>query len=369
MRKLRIRNIVFIIALSILLSSVSTYKITIASFTARNIFLEDIPATSNYVVRNDGSYTWVIQDNGDIVNSNTNDDAALQYSIDQTTSNGGTVTVLRGTYSATVTLKNQVTLVLNKGVSSITVNIDAGADATLIDMESSIYKQWESGSLIFHIEDGAIVTSQNLTSTTLSVSDGTFGSISDYVAINSSGIWLTGTARKRKELIFEAQSIKLPSANAPTESSINVGASGNIVEHSWDFDTGRGADDQLFFVIHSPLDIDKSETVEFHLTWKPKTGWASGNYTWCLEYILKTKGSQHGGDYNASAGNPTTIQMVVTPSNDDDFIETEFTDEINMDADQTLSCRLYLDKSASFGDAEGQFRFVEIEYYTNSLGK
>ena len=259
MRKLGVKKIVLVVALSILLTSVFTYNIAIGAFTARNIYLEDIPATSNYVVRNEGAYTWVTQDNGDIVNSSTNDEVALQYSIDQTTVNGGTVTVLSGTYSATVTLKNQVTLILNKGTSSITVNIDAGANATLIDMESSIYKQWENGSLKLHIDGETIYA----------------GGDTNYVAVNSSGLSLSGTARVYRGAWVPATGLKAAIAKPAT--FVDHGISG-----AWEF--SDNAEEQVVANIRIPSDADITEDLTILIGWSSPA--QSLNCAWNISYLL-----------------------------------------------------------------------------------
>jgi len=79
------------------------------------------------------------------------DDAAIQWGIDRCTSHGGSVYVkaptYTGTYSASVTLKDNVTLILDKGATTITVTIDSGADATLVDYENGYRKEWVAGVL------------------------------------------------------------------------------------------------------------------------------------------------------------------------------------------------------------------------------
>ena len=79
------------------------------------------------------------------------DDAAIQWGIDRCTSHGGSVYVkaptYTGTYSASVTLKDNVTLILDKGARGITVSIDSGADGTLVDYENGYRKEWVAGVL------------------------------------------------------------------------------------------------------------------------------------------------------------------------------------------------------------------------------
>lgn len=102
----------------------------------------------SFIVLVDGStYKAFNGTTGALGTSGSNDDTVIQYAVDQTTTNGGSVFVMSGSYSASVTLKDNVTLILDKGASTITVTIDSGADATLIDYENGYRKEWVSGSL------------------------------------------------------------------------------------------------------------------------------------------------------------------------------------------------------------------------------
>jgi len=87
----------------------------------------------------------------------TDDDAAIQWGIDKSTTFGGTVYVkapsYTGTYNAAVTLKNKVTLILESGATGISVTIDSGATATLLDYHNYDFKHWENGLLTTFIED------------------------------------------------------------------------------------------------------------------------------------------------------------------------------------------------------------------------
>ena len=82
---------------------------------------------------------------------------AIQWGIDNCTTYGGSVYVkaptYTGTYNAAVTLKNRVTLVLEQGSAGITVTIDTGATATLLDYQNYDFKHWDSGVLVTFIED------------------------------------------------------------------------------------------------------------------------------------------------------------------------------------------------------------------------
>ena len=81
------------------------------------------------------------------ITSGSDDDTLIQYAINQSEADGGSVYVKAGSYSASVTLRDNVTLTLAKGVSGVTVSIDSGADCTLIDEEQGYRKEYVAGSL------------------------------------------------------------------------------------------------------------------------------------------------------------------------------------------------------------------------------
>jgi len=132
----------------IFLASIA-YVASNGSFTAPNIYLDDLPSTASYTVKTDGTYFWAVHYDGKIPTgmSGTNDDLVIQYAINNCTSSGGSVLVKSGSYTASVTLKDNVTLTLDKGARGITVTIDSGADGTLVDYENGYRKEWVSGSL------------------------------------------------------------------------------------------------------------------------------------------------------------------------------------------------------------------------------
>lgn len=103
---------------------------------------------ASYVVFRDGSdFKMRNGTSGEIDWGSTDDDAVLQASVDNATVNGGSVYVKSAVYSASVTLKDNVTLWFERGVSGITVSIDSGADCALIDEENGFRKEYVSGSL------------------------------------------------------------------------------------------------------------------------------------------------------------------------------------------------------------------------------
>lgn len=100
-----------------------------------------------YIVYVDGSNFKVRNGTTGAITSYSSDDTAIQTPVNDTTANGGSVLVKSGSYSASVTLKDNVTLWFERGVSGITVTIDSGADCTLIDEENGFRKEYVSGSL------------------------------------------------------------------------------------------------------------------------------------------------------------------------------------------------------------------------------
>jgi len=122
--------------------------------------------TVDYVVWVSGGTFYSKNGQTGAVTSSADSDALIQSAVDAVSSaGGGSVHVKSGSYSATTTLKDGVTLTLDRGVSGVTVSIDSGASATLIDLENSVTKVWSSGTLIYHIDSGNLLASQTLNST------------------------------------------------------------------------------------------------------------------------------------------------------------------------------------------------------------
>jgi len=132
----------------IFLASIA-YVVSNGGFSAPNIYLDDLPSTASYTVKTDDTYFWAVRYDGKIPTgmSGTNDDLVIQYAINNCTSSGGSVLVKSGSYTASVTLKDNVTLILDKGAKGITVSIDSGADGTLVDYQNGIRKEWVAGVL------------------------------------------------------------------------------------------------------------------------------------------------------------------------------------------------------------------------------
>lgn len=116
-------------------------------FTAPNIYMDDIPSSASYVVKTDGTYFWAVRYDGKLLWSGTDDDNVIQGAINNSSAIGGTVFVKAGTYSASVTLKDNVTLYVEKGASGVTVSFDSGADCTLVDEQNGFRKEYVAGVL------------------------------------------------------------------------------------------------------------------------------------------------------------------------------------------------------------------------------
>lgn len=171
---------------------------------------------------------------------------------------------------------------------------------------------------------------------------------------------LVGTARVKKEIIIPATRQTL-GASAPTAGTRAVGASGNVYVPVLKF--SKTVEQETYFEVHMPAEMDDSVNVAFHLMWFPGASWTSGNYMWKLDYLVKSESD------NLSTGTPTTISADVTPSAATDCIETEFATTIDANVMQTIWCRLWRDVSNDNADDVGEIRFAEVEYTSNKLGE
>ena len=86
------------------------------------------------------------------------DQALIQACINDVTAVGGEILIVSGSYSASVTLKTNIRLVIEKGATGITVAIDAGATCVLEDYNNSITWYYSSGVLMLQYNNinGAI---------------------------------------------------------------------------------------------------------------------------------------------------------------------------------------------------------------------
>jgi hypothetical protein len=141
-----------ILILTVLLAGcIVYYQQVIAGFEGAQEslpFYVGAPYPYEYIVDcNSTAFFYYNGTTGHLEATSTNDDNIIQWSIDNCTTSGGLVFVRRGSYSASVTLKDNVTLILDKGASTITVTIDSGATCQLIDFNARRTRWYESGVL------------------------------------------------------------------------------------------------------------------------------------------------------------------------------------------------------------------------------
>lgn len=189
------------------------------------------------------------------------------------------------------------------------------------------------------------------------------GNTSDYLNVDGNGsITLVGDARVRKEIRIEAV-IAGKGVSAPTDTTRAVGSSGNVKVPVTQF--SKVSQNDVYFEMHMPHDLDASADATFHLMWFPGASWTTGNYLWKLEYIIT---AESGVELNANA--PTTISADITPTAATNVIETEFATAISgLQSDYLLWCHFYRDVAGDNGDDVGDVRWFEIEYVSNSLGE
>jgi hypothetical protein len=171
---------------------------------------------------------------------------------------------------------------------------------------------------------------------------------------------LVGTARVKKEVRIESIRTELGSS-APSETTRAVGASGGVLLPVLQFSQVTQQD--CYFTIPTPSDMDTSVAANFHLMWQPGTAWTTGNYMWKLEYLVL---NENGA--TLLAGTPTTISADVTPSNATTNIETVFSSTITLAVDQYVVCHFYRDVANDNADAVGSVTYFELNYTVNKLG-
>jgi len=155
---MRVYSIVMLLASLILLASALSY--TVYQFHMIGEIIKAGPedpleawSEGSYIVWQYNSTFYACRNMSTLIveEISDNDTDILQYAINETTSPGGTVYVkaptYTGTYNAAVTLKNNVTLIIQSGAAGITVTIDTGATATLMDYHDFEFKRWTVGTL------------------------------------------------------------------------------------------------------------------------------------------------------------------------------------------------------------------------------
>ncbi len=184
--------------------------------------------------------------------------------------------------------------------------------------------------------------------------------------IGSTGnITLHGSARVRNEIVLDMASIKIPATNPAGLGEVQMAGS-TIYTPVFEFDpTGVGADEQLFISQHMPEYIDGTVNMTLHLVWQPDDGdGGTDNYEWNFDYLVT---SDESFDY--TAGSATTITEDVTPSDAVTVLETKFSDTIDIGDDEVIWARLWLDKSDSGADDDGNVFFMELSFVQNKIGE
>ena len=155
----------------------------------------------------------------------------------------------------------------------------------------------------------------------------------------------------------------------PGEENSAIGASGNIVAYNYAFNAAAG-DEEVFFHVIIPNDIDDTYNVQFRVGWWPDSGWGSGNYRWVLEYLVRDIDDMYGANVDRSAGTPTVVYIDETPLNATDLIESPFYDPNTIDANknQVIFCRLFLDSSESAADDDAHLYYTVMQYASNTPG-
>ena len=155
-------------------------------------------------------------------------------------------------------------------------------------------------------------------------------------------------------------------ADSPDEDTLPIGADGDVEVFVMSFDpTIGGNDEELFFKLHMPWNLDNDYNIQIHILWLVDD-WTTGFYIWNIEYFVKNESIAYGGDYNLTTGTPFYIFENVTPLLNNQFIETEFSAGIDANVDQLIFVRLSLDKSLSNATKDAHVMMLEVKYFNIS---
>lgn len=159
-------------------------------------------------------------------------------------------------------------------------------------------------------------------------------------------------------------------ASPPGEEQEAIGASGNILAYNYAFNPAAGSDEEVFFHVIIPSDIDETQNVQFFVGSFPDVGWGSGGYRWVLEYLVKDVDDMYGLNIDRSTNTPTIIYANDIPANATDLIETVFYDPNTIDANknQVIFCRLSLDASESSADDDAHLYYTMFQYASDTPG-
>ena len=149
---------------------------------------------------------------------------------------------------------------------------------------------------------------------------------------------------------------------APSDAERAVGASGGVLLPVLTF--SKLTQQDCYFTIHTPLDLDPTYPAHFHLMWQPGASWTSGNYMWKCEYVII---AENGATLLSPS--PATLEADVTPANATTNIETEIATDITLASDQLMICHFYRDVANDNADDIGCVTFFELEYTSKLLGE
>ena len=150
-----IKNIVTLAFIGVIGGGVLGFTLSYMVFQPEIMELKvDYIETASYVIFKKGSTFYSKNgQTGEVTNSN-DDETLIQSAITATSTNGGTVYIKAGSYSASVTLKDKVHLIVEKGATGINVSIDSGATCWIEDFNADKTWFYVNGSLYWE-EDHA----------------------------------------------------------------------------------------------------------------------------------------------------------------------------------------------------------------------
>lgn len=272
------------------------------------------------------------------------------YTYPMTLNQAGALTLLSSN-TATNFISNVATGTQPYACTSTTLNTNLNAD--MVDSKHV----GTSGNTIPLNDANNTLSGNNIFTGTTKLGDGT----TNYIEFGTNGrLLLHGTARVSEQEKIPGTSASKGSA-APTDALRAIGASGGVLKPVTQF--SKTTQQDVYFVFHAPYSCDFSDPVHFHLLWLPGSGWTTGNYVWKLEYLVKNENDPY------NTGTPTTISVNVTPADATHIIETEFTDNITLTADdQTIICHFYRDVASDNADDTGDVAFFEMHFTKNKQG-
>lgn len=181
-----------------------------------------------------------------------------------------------------------------------------------------------------------------------------------YIFDGTSNLLIGQTDAEREIRIFAYHVEK--GVSAPTESTRAVGVSGSVLMPVLQF--SKTSQNDVYFVFHSPEDMDWSLPAHFHLMWQPGASWTAGNFLWKLEYLVLD-----GNGATLLSGTPITISKDITPVNATTNREDSFVGDIVLTVDQIMISHFYRDTANDNGNDVGSVLAFELHYISNKRGE